>query len=70
MALELSQLTTIDASNCDISNGSSFNNISDDKLLNCLIFWNTTCTVCATNSLYVSTVVLAASSITTFLGLK
>lgn len=67
---KLNQLTCIDTSLCDITNSGSFNDVSDDKFLDCLIFWNASSTVGATNSLYVSTIMLAASTITTFLGLK
>lgn len=63
-------LTRVDAGNGDVTNGGGLNDISDDKLLDCLVFWNAASAVCATDGLHVSTVVLAASSITTFLGLR
>lgn len=63
-------LTRVDAGNGDITNGSGLDDISDDKLLDCLVFWDAAGAVCATDGLHVSTVVLAASSITTFLGLQ
>lgn len=63
-------LTCVDAGNSDITNGSSLDDITDDKLLDCLVLRNTARAVGATNGLHVSTVVLAASSITTFLSLQ
>lgn len=65
-----SKLTRVYAGDSDITNSSSFNDVSDDKFLDSFVLWNTSCTVSATDSLYVSTVVFAASSITTFLSLK
>jgi hypothetical protein len=65
-----SELTSVDASHSDISNSCSLNDVSDDKLLDGLILWNASSAIGAAYSLYMSTVVLAASSITTFLGLK
>lgn len=67
---ENNRLTSIDTGNGDVTNSGSFDNISDDELLNCFVFWNATCTVGASNSLHMTAVMLAASSITTFLGLK
>lgn len=63
-------LTSIDTGDGDVTDSSGFDNISDDKLLDCLVFWNATSTVGATDSLHMTAVVLAASSITTFLGLQ
>lgn len=45
-------------------------NVPDDKLLNRLVLGNAAGAVCATHGLHMSTVVLAASSITPFLGLQ
>lgn len=64
------QLTSINTSNCNVSNGSGFNNISDNKLFDCLILRDTTCAIGAADSFHMSSVVLATSSITAFLGLE
>jgi hypothetical protein len=64
------QLTSIDTGDGDVTDSGSFDNISDDELLDCLVFWNATRTVGATDSLHMTAVMLAASSITAFLGLK
>lgn len=63
-------LTCVNAGHSDISNGCGFDDVSDDEFLDRLILWDATSAVGATNCLHVSTVMLAASSITTFLGLK
>lgn len=62
-------LTSIDTGNSNVTNSGGFHDVTDDKLLDCLVLRHAACTIGATNSLHVSTVVLAASSITTFLGL-
>lgn len=70
LSIERIKLTCVDAGDGDITNSGCLNNVSDDELLDRLILWHASCTVGATDGLHVSTVVLAASSITAFLGLK
>lgn len=67
--LDTDRLTSIDTGNSDVTNSGGFHDVTDDKLLDCLVFRHTSSAVGATYSLHVSTVMLAASSITTFLGL-
>lgn len=63
-------LTSVDWSFSDITDSSSFHNVTDNKLLDSLILWYASCTVCTTNWLYVTTVVFTTSSVTAFLCLQ
>lgn len=63
-------LTGVDACHGDVTNSSCFDDVSDDELLDGLILRNASGAVGASDSLHMSSVVLAASSITAFLGLK
>ena len=53
----------------DVTNCSSFNNVTNDKLLDSLILGDTASTVGATNGTNVSATVLGASVVTTFASL-
>lgn len=54
----------------NISDCSSFNNIPNDKLLNCLVFRDTASTVGATDKFHMSTSMFGPPTITPFLSLK
>lgn len=66
----LIKLTGVHWGFSDVTDSGSLNNVSDNKLLDCLILWHATCAVCAPYRLNMATIVLATSSITAFLGLK
>lgn len=67
----LSKILTIpDRSLSDVTDSSCFNDVPNNELLDCLVFWDTTSTICATYWLHMTTVVFITSSITAFLRLK
>lgn len=62
--------TFINTSVSDVTDCSSLYNIPNDKLLDGLVFWYTSSTVCATNELHMTTPLLASSIISSFRSLK
>lgn len=62
--------TFINTSVSDVTDCSSLYNIPNDKLLDGLVFWYTSSTVCATNKLHMTTPLLASSIISSFRSLK
>lgn len=63
-------LTIIHTGILDIPNSSSFHDVSDHKLLNCLILRHTAGTVGAAYRLYVAAPLLAAAVVAPFLRLQ
>lgn len=66
----LKSLTSINGGFVDISDGGRFNDVSDHKLFDSLVFWDTSGTIGAPYSFNVTTAVFSASSITAFASLK
>ena len=64
------KLTRVNTGLSDISHSSSFNNVTNDKLLDSLVLCYTACTVSAANCIDMSTSVLGASVVSAFLSLR
>lgn len=63
-------LTGVHAGLSDISDRSSFNDVTDDKLLDSFVLWHTASTVGAAHWVDVATPVLRPSSVPTLASLK
>lgn len=68
--INLLKLTGINTSISYVTNCSCFNNVTNNKFLDCLVFGHTACAVGATHRLNVSTTMLWSSSITALTSLE
>lgn len=67
LGVQFGQLVqAVDGGFSDISHSSSLNNVTDNKLLNCLILRDTASTVGATDRVHMTPAVLGTASVTAF----